>query len=60
MNEHDRRTEILRQELERRLQFFEESDDEDSVFGAFTTVDWILCTLLFFALPLVALALAAL
>lgn len=58
MNEHDRRAEILRRELEHRLQFFEESDD--SVFGAFTTLDWVLCTLFFFALPLLIIVLAAL
>ena len=58
MNERDRRAEILRQELERRLEFFEES--EDSAFGAFTTLDWILCTLFFFALPLLIVVLAAL
>ncbi len=53
----DRREEILHQELERRLSFLEETDD--SVFGEFTTVDWVLCTLLFFALPLLMLGLAA-
>ena len=54
----DRRSEILHQELERRLEFLEAS--EDSVFGAFTTLDWILCTLLFFALPLLVLGFMAL
>ncbi len=49
----DRRKEILHQELERRLVFLEEADE--SVFGEFTTLDWILCTLLFFALPLLVL-----
>ncbi len=58
MNEHDRRTEILRHELERRLEYFEQNDD--SAFGAFTTLDWILCTLFFFALPLLVVVLAAL
>ena len=47
---NDRREEILQEELERRLVFLEESDD--SVFGEFTTLDWVLCILLFFALPL--------
>jgi hypothetical protein len=50
---NDRREEILHEELERRLVFFEENDD--SVFGEFTTLDWVLCTLLFFALPLLVL-----
>ncbi len=54
---HERRTEALREELDRRLEFFESADE--SVFGAFTTVDWILCTLIFFALPLIVLALVA-
>ena len=55
---HDRRAEILHEELERRLEFLEESDD--SIFGAFTTLDWVLCTLLFFSLPLLMLVLVAL
>ena len=56
--DHDRRAEILREELERRLDFLEKSDD--SVFGAFTTLDWLLCTLLFFVLPLLLLGLLVL
>jgi hypothetical protein len=52
------REEILHEELERRLVFLEESDD--SVFGEFTTVDWVLCTLLFFVLPLLVLGWMAL
>ena len=55
---HDRRAEILHKELERRLEFLETSDD--SVFGEFTTLDWILCTLLFFVLPLLLLGLMVL
>ncbi|MCP3956649.1 MAG: hypothetical protein GY719_02230 [bacterium] len=55
---HDRREEILHEELERRLAFLEEEDD--SVFGEFTTRDWVLCTLLFFVLPLLALGVMAL
>ena len=55
---NDRREEILHQELERRLDLLEESDD--SVFGDFTTFDWVLCTLLFFALPLLLLGFMAL
>ena len=56
--DYERRSEILRQELERRLKFFEESDED--LFGAFTAVDWVICTLLFFALPLLVLGLMAL
>lgn len=56
--EHERRAEILHEELERRLDFLETSDD--SVFGAFTTLDWIVCTVLFFALPLLVIGLMAL
>ena len=55
---HDRRAEILHEELERRLEFLETSDD--SVFGEFTTLDWIVCTLLFFVLPLLLLGLLVL
>ena len=56
--ELERRAEILHKELERRLDFLETSDD--SAFGAFTTLDWILCTVLFFALPLLVLGLMVL
>ncbi len=52
-----RQEEILHKELENRLTFLEESDD--SVFGEFTTLDWILSTLFFFALPLLVLAVMA-
>ncbi len=55
---HDRREEILHEELERRLAFLEDADD--SAFGEFTTFDWVLCTLLFFVLPLLALGAMAL
>ncbi len=48
-----RRDEVLREELERRLAFLEEADD--SAFGDFTNLDWLLCTLLFFVLPLLLL-----
>ena len=51
----EQRAEILREELESRLKFLEEADD--TIFGTFTTLDWIVCTLLFFALPLVVLGL---
>ncbi len=51
--EEVRRDEVLRQELERRLAFLEEADD--SAFGDFTRLDWLVCTLLFFVLPLLLL-----
>jgi len=50
------RSQILRRELERRLEFFEEADEE--VFGRFTAIDWAVCTILFFAIPLVIVWLA--
>jgi hypothetical protein len=53
--ESARREKILREELERRLEFFESCDDSE--LGAFTTVDWLICTLLFFLLPLLILGL---
>lgn len=52
-SEFARREKILHEELERRLDFFESCDDSE--FGAFTTVDWLICTLLFFLLPLLIL-----
>jgi len=52
-----RREEVLREELEERLVFFEETDD--AAFGKFTALDWLVCTLLFFVLPIVTLALLA-
>ncbi len=55
---HGRREEILREELERRLVLLEEADE--SACGEFTTLDWILCTLLFFVLPLLVLGFMAL
>ncbi len=48
-----RREEVLHEELERRLAFLEEADD--SAFGDFTNLDWLLCTLLFFVFPLLLL-----
>ncbi len=50
---NDRRDDVLREELERRLAFLEEADD--SAFGDFTRLDWLLCTLLFFVFPLLLL-----
>ncbi|MBW2231599.1 MAG: hypothetical protein JRG92_21975 [Deltaproteobacteria bacterium] len=41
---------LIRDELDRRLRLFDTLDD--SAFGDFTTVDWTLCTLFFFVLPL--------
>lgn len=55
-SETDHRSRILHRELERRLEFFDEADDE--VFGRFTAVDWAVCTVLFFVLPLVIVWLA--
>ena len=56
--DHDRRSNALREELERRLALLEQA--EESTVGPFTALDWLLCTLLFFALPLLILGLAAL
>ncbi len=56
-SDHERRTEALHEELDRRLEFFETADD--SVFGAFTALDWLLCILLFFALPVIILVIVA-
>ena len=44
------RDETLAQELERRLRVFDETDDD--AFGRFTSVDWTICTVFFFILPL--------
>jgi len=52
----DPRSQILQRELERRLEFFDAADD--AVFGHFTSVDWAVCTILFFALPLLIVWLA--
>jgi len=46
----DARTTVIRKELDRRLRVFDSTDD--SAFGEFTTVDWVVCTLGFFVLPL--------
>ena len=54
---HSERQRVLREELERRLTYLEEADE--SRFGAFTALDWLLCWLLFFTLPLIVLAVAA-
>jgi len=50
---HDRlkiRDETLAKELDRRLKVFDETDDD--AFGRFTSVDWAICTVFFFVLPL--------
>ena len=44
------RAEVLGAELERRLEIFETIDDDE--FGRFTRVDWVICTLGFFVLPI--------
>jgi hypothetical protein len=46
----DQRSEIIRRELQRRLELLEETDD--AAFGRFTALDWVVCSLLFFVLPL--------
>ncbi len=55
---HDRREQVLCEELERRLLFLEQAND--SAFGDFTARDWLICTLLFFVLPLLLLGVMAL
>jgi hypothetical protein len=50
------RSRILHRELERRLEFFDKTDE--SAFGGFTAGDWVICTILFFVLPLVIVWLA--
>ena len=47
---YDHRSEVLRLELERRIELIENADDDD--FGSFTALDWTICTLFFLALPL--------
>jgi len=47
----ERESELLLRELERRLAWMTEADEAE--FGAFTRLDWWICTLCFFALPLV-------
>ena len=44
------RAEVLADELERRLEIFETIEDDE--FGRFTRVDWVICTLGFFVLPI--------
>jgi len=56
-HEHEDRDAILKEELERRLQVFAEHDDAD--FGRFTHLDWAICTVAFFLLPLLIAWLAA-
>jgi len=46
----DPKTAVIHEELKRRLRLLDEL--EDSEFGEFTTLDWTLCTVLFFFLPL--------
>ena len=44
------RDEVLAKELQRRIDVFEEIDDDE--FGRFTAVDWTICTVFFFVLPI--------
>lgn len=44
------RSETLNAELERRFEIFEHIDDDE--FGRFTGVDWAICTIAFFVLPI--------
>lgn len=44
------RSETLNAELERRFEIFERIDDDE--FGRFTGVDWAICTVAFFVLPI--------
>ena len=46
----DPETAIIHEELNRRLELLDSL--EDSEFGEFTTLDWTLCSVLFFFLPL--------
>lgn len=46
----DRRSEVLRVELERRIELIESADDDE--FGNFTAFDWTICTIVFLVLPL--------
>jgi hypothetical protein len=44
------RDEVLARELQRRIEIFDEIDDDE--FGRFTAVDWTICTVFFFVLPI--------
>jgi hypothetical protein len=44
------RESVIRAELERRVELFDEL--EDAAFGEFGAVDWTVCTVVFFVLPL--------
>ena len=44
------RDEVLARELQRRIEVFDEIDDDE--FGRFTAVDWTICTVFFFVLPI--------
>lgn len=44
------RARTLADELERRLELFDQIDDDE--FGRFTRVDWTICTVGFFVLPI--------
>ena len=47
----ERESELLRSELERRLAWM--SDADETEFGSFTRLDWWICGVCFFLLPLV-------
>ncbi|HEY5658925.1 MAG TPA: hypothetical protein VIY27_14135 [Myxococcota bacterium] len=47
----ERESELLLRELERRLAWMTEADEAE--FGNFTRLDWWICSVCFFFLPLV-------
>ena len=47
----ERESELLRSELERRLAWM--SDADETELGSFTRLDWWICGVCFFLLPLV-------
>ena len=44
------REKVIRMELERRIELFDQL--EDAEFGRFGAIDWVVCTTVFFLLPL--------
>lgn len=46
----EREYELLLRELERRLAWMSQADEAE--FGEFTRLDWWICSICFFALPL--------
>lgn len=49
---HERETEVLRRELERRLAILDDADEDR--FGSFTPLDWAICVLFFVIIPILA------